>query len=478
MLQINALLESFGLVHQADTVIGTSLRKGISDGQKRRLAVARQLVTSPKILFLDEPTSGLDSAASFEVVQYLRASARRNNLIVICSVHQPSTSTFNLFDKLLLIAAGKPHYFGAVPNVYEHYRNIGVDIPQRVNPTDFLLELVNTDFAQDKEAASRQLHKLQSAWQASAASKEIRRAILAVERAAECLCIESSNRPSMCNRTTTLLHRSFVKSYRDPMAYGIRLAFSVSFAVMTGTVWVRLDHNQESIQSLISELYFATCFISLSAIIYGPAFIEDYMQFVQDFRNGLYDATEFALSSFFISIPYLFLSSLVFSVICYWLSNLLSSSTAFFTWVLWIFLTSAAAEALVVFVVSIFPDFMFTIAFASFLNSLLLCTQGFFISYSRLNAFYRYAFYYWNYLAYSFQGLMVNQFSGVSYSCNDKCHCIYDSALASQCQIAGEAVLDRYGYARTRQFGRNVSIMVAITLGYRLASWILLKLKN
>ncbi|KFY93788.1 hypothetical protein V500_03528, partial [Pseudogymnoascus sp. VKM F-4518 (FW-2643)] len=130
LLQINALLESFGLVHQADTVIGTSLRKGISDGQKRRLAVARQLVTSPKILFLDEPTSGLDSAASFEVVQYLRASARRNNLIIICSVHQPSTSTFNLFDKLLLVAAGKPHYFGAVPNVYEHYRNIGVDIPQ------------------------------------------------------------------------------------------------------------------------------------------------------------------------------------------------------------------------------------------------------------------------------------------------------------------------------------------------------------
>ncbi|KFZ23174.1 hypothetical protein V502_02345, partial [Pseudogymnoascus sp. VKM F-4520 (FW-2644)] len=175
-LQINGLLESFGLVHQADTVIGTLLRKGISDGQKWRLAVARQLVTSPKILFLDEPTSGLDSAASFEVVHL---------------PHQLST----FFDKLLLVAAGKPHYFGSISNVSEHYRDIGVDIAQLVNPTDFLLELVNIDFAQDKAAASRRLHKLQSAWQASGASKEIHDAVLGAERAAECLYIESCNRP-------------------------------------------------------------------------------------------------------------------------------------------------------------------------------------------------------------------------------------------------------------------------------------------
>jgi ABC-type multidrug transport system ATPase subunit len=81
LYQIQDLLKSFGLIDQANTLIGTPLRKGISDGQKKRLAVARQLVASPKILFLDEPTSGLDSAASFQVVQYLRDLARRNNLI-------------------------------------------------------------------------------------------------------------------------------------------------------------------------------------------------------------------------------------------------------------------------------------------------------------------------------------------------------------------------------------------------------------
>jgi len=78
--RINGLLESFGLRDQANALIGTPIRKGISGGQKRRVGVASQLITSPKILFLDEPTSGLDSAASWEVMSYLKGVAKRNNV--------------------------------------------------------------------------------------------------------------------------------------------------------------------------------------------------------------------------------------------------------------------------------------------------------------------------------------------------------------------------------------------------------------
>ena len=75
--RINSLLESFGLQEQANTLIGTPIRKGLSGGQKRRVSVASQLITSPKILFLDEPTSGLDSAASYEVMNFVRNIAKK-----------------------------------------------------------------------------------------------------------------------------------------------------------------------------------------------------------------------------------------------------------------------------------------------------------------------------------------------------------------------------------------------------------------
>ncbi len=80
MGRIDGLLESFGLREQASSLIGTAIRKGISGGQKRRLSVSGQLITAPKILFLDEPTSGLDSAASQEVMSYVKNVAKRNNV--------------------------------------------------------------------------------------------------------------------------------------------------------------------------------------------------------------------------------------------------------------------------------------------------------------------------------------------------------------------------------------------------------------
>jgi ABC-type multidrug transport system ATPase subunit len=86
--RVEALIDAFGLRAQADTLVGTALRGGISGGQKRRLGVACQLVgtgtgagtTGPKVLVLDEPTSGLDSLAGGEVVRFLRGVARREKV--------------------------------------------------------------------------------------------------------------------------------------------------------------------------------------------------------------------------------------------------------------------------------------------------------------------------------------------------------------------------------------------------------------
>lgn len=78
--RIDDLLMAFGLQRQRDTLIGSPLRKGVSGGQKRRVSVASQLITGPRVLFLDEPTSGLDSTASFEVINHIRQVAKKNNV--------------------------------------------------------------------------------------------------------------------------------------------------------------------------------------------------------------------------------------------------------------------------------------------------------------------------------------------------------------------------------------------------------------
>lgn len=78
--RIESLLSAFGLQNQSETIIGTPIQKGVSGGQKRRVSVASQLITNPKILFLDEPTSGLDSAASYEVMSFVRDIAKQHKV--------------------------------------------------------------------------------------------------------------------------------------------------------------------------------------------------------------------------------------------------------------------------------------------------------------------------------------------------------------------------------------------------------------
>ncbi|KAF5681111.1 ATP-binding protein [Fusarium heterosporum] len=477
LVRINNLLESFGLVEQANTIIGTPIRKGISGGQKRRVGVASQLITSPKLLFLDEPTSGLDSVASLEVVKYLRDVAKRNNLIVICSIHQPSTSTFNLFDKLLLLSRGKTHYFGAVDRVGMYYAQAGTPLPQYVNPAEHLLEMVNIDFAQNRSEASETLETLQTTWQYSQHAVQVNNAIKTAESTGGDWDIETiEKRPSMPSLTLTLLHRSFIKSYRDVVVYGIRLAMYLGLAIMMGTVWLRLDAAQESIQPFINAIFFGSAFMSFMAVAYVPAFIEDWLQYVKESHNGLYGATELIVSNFFIGIPYLFLISMLFSVISYWLSNFQPTATAFFTWVMWLFLDLLAAESLVVLMTSLFPTFVISLALVAFANGLWMSVGGFMVPPTILNVFYKYVFHYWDYQKYVFEGMMVNEFSNRVYRCGDGCYCMYRSSLEDQCKIDGQAVLDQYGYS-TGHMGRDVGIMISIIVGYRLAAWAILKLR-
>lgn len=79
--------------------------------------------------------------------------------------------------------------------------------------------------------------------------------------------------------------------------------------------------------------------------------------------------------------------------------------------------------------------------------------------------------------AYVFQGMMVNEFSRRNYSCGSSCQCMYQTDLASQCQIRGSGVLEQYGYAEGRT-GKWVGILIGIIVVYRLLGWIALTLKR
>ncbi|BCS26628.1 putative ABC transporter [Aspergillus puulaauensis] len=476
--RIKTLLEAFGIQNQASTLVGTPIRKGISGGQKRRVSVASQLITCPKILFLDEPTSGLDSTASYEVISYVRKLARANKLIIIVSIHQPSSATFQLFDKLLLLSDGKTCYYGPVKDVPPYFGGIGYPVPPQTNPAEFILDIVSSDFASDKPSMRDDVTKIQTAWaQSPQSSGLVHQSGELAEKNSRKITADETSHPGLLSLTLSLLYRSLIKSYRDVVAYGIRIVMYMGLAIMMGTVWLRLKTEQDYIQPFINAIFFGSAFMSFMAVAYVPAFLEDRATFTKERANGLYGALPFIISNFIIGLPFLFLISILFSIVSYWLSNFRPSASAFFTWVMWLFLDLVAAESLVVFVTSIFPNFVIALALVAFANGLWMSVGGFLVSPTILNPFWKYVFHYIDYQAYVFQGMMVNEFASRSYSCGADCKCMYAADPANPCQIRGTAVLEKYGYA-TGRTGKWVGILVGIIAVYRLFGFVVLFLRK
>lgn len=148
-------------------------------------------------------------------------------------------------------------------------------MPLYINPAEFLLDLTSSDFAQGEENAALRVEKLHSDWIKSAEAKSLNSTILTIasEKGGSGRLMNQKTGSSFVNVVLTLLHRSFIKSYRDVVAYGIRFAmyigqYSIQYiilrltiaglAIMMGTVWLRLPPIQSSIQPFINAIVRST----------------------------------------------------------------------------------------------------------------------------------------------------------------------------------------------------------------------------
>ena len=124
-----------------NTLIGFPERavKGISGGERRRLAFACELITDPNLFFFDEPTSGLDSFMAGIMVDCMRRLATKGKTIV-CTIHQPSSEIFEKFDKLCLLAEGRLAYLGELSEAQMFFSSVGLPVPANYNPADHYIQ--------------------------------------------------------------------------------------------------------------------------------------------------------------------------------------------------------------------------------------------------------------------------------------------------------------------------------------------------
>jgi ABC-2 type transport system ATP-binding protein len=119
------------LVNAASEISGLGERlrdrvKGYSKGMKRRLLVARALMTQPKLAVLDEPTSGLDVLHSVHVRGIIRLYVKEHGVTILLSSHNMLEVEF-LCDRVALINKGRIVVTGSPGELKSKYNAVNLE---------------------------------------------------------------------------------------------------------------------------------------------------------------------------------------------------------------------------------------------------------------------------------------------------------------------------------------------------------------
>ena len=117
----NELLDQFGL-----TKIRKTKANRVSGGERRRLEIARSLITEPKLIMLDEPFAGIDPKTVAEIQDQIRDLVEQYNIGILLTDHQ-FRETLEVTDRCYLIREGRVFAYGNReqilnnPDVRRHY---------------------------------------------------------------------------------------------------------------------------------------------------------------------------------------------------------------------------------------------------------------------------------------------------------------------------------------------------------------------
>jgi len=489
MKRVEDIIKELNLKDCANTRVGGNGVRGISGGEKRRLSVGCQLLTDPQILFLDEPTSGLDSFTSLQVVQTLSEIARQNRT-VICTIHQPRSDIFKLFDQVMLLSKGQLVYLGPAVEMVNHFSRLNFICPKLENPCDYFIDICSIDYRnQTLEMASfERLGVLVQGFHESRTYVDLRDQLtntgnnnileLSNENANDDdkLATQFSSTELRSSKPfyisiPIITGRSYKNALRDVASSITRISQVVSFGIMMALCFLRISYDQFGVQNRTGFLYESLSMIFIALLNCVALFPTERNLFYRERNDGLYSTLSFFISYIFVEVPFNVFGSLGYACVTYFALGLKQEAGSFFVFVLVIFTLLFAGESVGLLVCSLFYDVGMATTIANVLLSLFTILAGFF----RPTASLPHVLRYFNYILptkWAAEIISVNELRGARFTCPGSQSLDGNGTV---CPIStGEQVLDNYSWGDVNMT-HSILIMVSLAIAYRFVVYLVLK---
>lgn len=400
----------------ADSIIGDEMIKGISGGEKRRTSIGIEIITSPSILFLDEPTSGLDSFGAYVVVNILKDLAMLG-CTVLCTIHQPSSEVFHLFDRVLLLSEGRKLYDGSVHDLTPHLATLGHPVPEETNPADHIMFMMQTLEKEELGAMCDGYEAATSKADPHSVPPEVAAASAHLEGGL------SRMQAGFWTQFVVLGKREAQNVIRDKGALGARYGVTTMLNLLFGLLFLNIGDTSRSDYEMMSH-FGALVMIGVSGMM-GAAqpilllFPSERPRFVREFATGSYSAAAYFCSKLCTELPLTFSTSLLAFLITYWMIGM-HGNFILHVLIIWLIGTASASTALLFGCVAANAQEAMNAAPAIFVPQILFA--GLFLKIEQIPYWLRWAQYLCS-LKFGMSLFLINEFGGSG--CEDK--------LKSQC---------------------------------------------
>jgi ABC-type multidrug transport system ATPase subunit len=463
--KIKQVCEAMGLLSCMQTKVGNVLIKGVSGGQRRRVSIAVELMGSASILFLDEPTSGLDSKSAAEIMQLLTFLAKEKNMLIVCSVHQPSTRTFMAFDRCLLLSKGKVAYFGPADTALDYMEKLGHKAPSQMNPADFLIEKSNPDFT-SPEKVDELIAKWDATWALESKSRQQEAKGQSGADRDSSLALYSASLPW---QVYVLMKRTFKSYTRDPGAYIGRAVLYTTMSIIFGIIYVGArSKNQENVFNMLFAIAWGMATPSYMAVMIMPVFSYEFATYAKEAKNGMYAPLAYTLASSIVQLLFVFVTSAMSVIPYYWIDDLHNDGAVFMKFMLMQYSFLYTIEGLCITFASFIPNFVISLGVVVSLLSNFFVFNGLFVTPDDVPWIFRWLQYVSPHF-YTTQGLCYLAFHDQNFGGLDTCGTVCYGEN-------GDRILDNVqGLSSDVNIGLMFGVLWIMTVVLRMGHWLVIR---